>query len=31
MAVGEPRQVARNGGIISQVSWTDGTTQDVYY
>ena len=31
MAVGEAKKQAKNGNIISQVSWTDGTTQDVYY
>ena len=32
MAVWEPKvQVSRWGNRISQVSWTDGTAQDVYY
>lgn len=31
MAVWEARQQARNGGRISQVSWTDWTAMDVYY
>ena len=31
MAVGEAKKQARSGNQISQVSWTDGTTQDVYY
>ena len=31
MAVGEPKQPAKNWGVIKQVSWTDWTTQDVYY
>jgi len=31
MAVGEAKKQVRSGNIISQVSWTDGTTQDVYY
>ena len=31
MAVWEARKQVRSGNIISQVSWTDGTAQDVYY
>ena len=31
MAVGEAKKQVNKGNIISQVSWTDGTTQDVYY
>ena len=31
MAVGEARQQAKSGNIISQVSWTDWTALDVYY
>lgn len=31
MAVGEAKKQVKNGNIIKQVSWTDGTTQDVYY
>ena len=31
MAVGEARQQVSKGWRISQVSWTDGTAQDVYY
>lgn len=31
MAVWEAKRQAKNGNIISQVSWMDWTTQDVYY
>ena len=31
MAVWEARKQARKGNIISQVSWTDWTAQDIYY
>lgn len=31
MAVGEAKQQAKNWGRITQVSWTDWVTQDVYY
>lgn len=31
MAVGEAKKQARSGNVISQVSWTDWTAQDVYY
>ena len=31
MALGEARQQAKSGNMITQVSWTDWVTQDVYY
>ena len=31
MALGEARKQVKSGNIITQVSWTDWTSQDVYY